>query len=370
MVAPITGPINKSFSLSQYHPYYGGFRQTVVSNRSYYRQKVPFNLPLTEVNEKTYGVYEIRSGHPYPWENYSWGGMSPGSGQPSAIERAVFTDRAYNAAYSKFRDAVRSQASWAVTLAERESTWSMIAERLKQFRDAFNAVRRGQFKQAAGLLGINPKAIRKMDLRKGAKNLGSNWLEYWFGWAPLVGDLFASVKILCDPIPAGRIRVSATRAYATRTFNNSGGWTRQFDRSGKVKCKIQAEVSVSNPNLYLLNQLGLTNPAVVALELVPYSWLLGWFVNLEAILSSWTDFIGLRLENLQRSFKSNYENVELEVHSSNLGTYAWRTEMDRFERIPGALPSPNLVWSVPERLSVTRALTLCGLLVKDLSSAR
>lgn len=66
-----------------------------------------------------------------------------------------------------------------------------------------------------------------------------------------------------------------------------------------------AEVAVSNPNLWLANQLGLINPGTIALELVPFSFVFGWFVNLEQVISSMTDLYGLTLSNGWKSLAFN-----------------------------------------------------------------
>jgi hypothetical protein len=50
---------------------------------------------------------------------------------------------------------------------------------------------------------------------------------------------------------------------------------------------------VSNPNLYLASQLGFVNPAAIAWELVPFSFVVDWFVNVGEFLNNFTDLWGL-----------------------------------------------------------------------------
>jgi hypothetical protein len=62
------------------------------------------------------------------------------------------------------------------------------------------------------------------------------------------------------------------------------------------RCELGAEIFVSNPNLYLANKLGFVNPGVIAWELVPFSFVIDWFVPVGNFLSQWTDFVGLTLQ--------------------------------------------------------------------------
>jgi hypothetical protein len=61
-------------------------------------------------------------------------------------------------------------------------------------------------------------------------------------------------------------------------------------------------VNVSNPNAYLLNQLGLINPAEVIWDLIPWSFLFGAVSNMNALLSSFTAEVGLTVTNRSTTF--------------------------------------------------------------------
>jgi hypothetical protein len=62
----------------------------------------------------------------------------------------------------------------------------------------------------------------------------------------------------------------------------------------KYNCFVEcgAEVFVSNPNTALANQMGFINPAAVAWELVPFSFLVDWFLPVGDFLNSFTDLLG------------------------------------------------------------------------------
>ncbi len=66
---------------------------------------------------------------------------------------------------------------------------------------------------------------------------------------------------------------------------------------GNVSATISSRVRVDNPNLFLASRLGLTNPAAVAWELVPYSFVVDWFVNVGDYLNQFSEFHGVTLIN-------------------------------------------------------------------------
>jgi hypothetical protein len=172
----------------------------------------------------------------------------------------------------------------------------MIVRRATQLLAAAKAARRLDRKGLERALGIQkmPKA-RGDRVRSGGKSGANLWLEYSFGWKPLVQDIYnATLVLVCDP-PAHKVRASGRyREQISQGNYGQYAWTTRafYD----VKVQIQAEVYVHNPNLALANQLGLVNPATVAWELVPFSFLVDWFIPVGKMLDSWTDLLGYKIE--------------------------------------------------------------------------
>jgi hypothetical protein len=57
------------------------------------------------------------------------------------------------------------------------------------------------------------------------------------------------------------------------------------------------EAIVSNDVLFVMNRTGLINPATVAFDLVPFSFILDWFGNFSQMFAAPTDFFGVSLSN-------------------------------------------------------------------------
>lgn len=62
--------------------------------------------------------------------------------------------------------------------------------------------------------------------------------------------------------------------------------------TGFMVVRIGAEVTISNPNEYALQQLGLANPATVLWEIVPWSFMVDWVFDVGTSLSAFTDLMG------------------------------------------------------------------------------
>jgi len=118
----------------------------------------------------------------------------------------------------------------------------------------------------------------------------------------MVSDIQSAVEVLDAPINRTQIRGTG-RSTAELLIGLEG--PAQVHK--KLKCTSRvamgAEVEVTNPNLRLAQQLGVLNPAVVALDVIPWSFVFGWAVNLQDYLSSFTDFAGLTLHKAYISKK-------------------------------------------------------------------
>lgn len=201
-------------------------------------------------------------------------------------------------AYDRFLDKMRggASASLGASIAEGRSSLEMIASRAIMLRNAWKAVRRGDVVGAAKHLGIPPtsKRIPKPRGRQGPGKVSkkhyasATWLELHFGWAPLLGDIHDACEVLSKPIfGSAKVVASASDAYTRKNAGFPDG-----EASGKYGVRYEGEIQVSNPNLFLASRMGLVNPAAIAWELVPFSFVVDWFTNVGQFLSSLTDFAG------------------------------------------------------------------------------
>jgi hypothetical protein len=354
MTAPITGPFSRLISLNGPPNARGSKPVWIEIQRKWYRQRKPYNLPL----EFTFDMKRIelyKSNDPY---------STKGTQNVPYWVDTECNDASYAKAYAKLVNALKKDsAQMAVSLAERKQALDMIAKRSIQLMQFSRALRKFRFGEACDILGISRKSQPKGVRAKGS-SFGSNFLEFHFGWSPLIGDIGNAVETLQKGLPPFRVSTSCTSKRKFTEYTGSGFSYCEWKHDVSVSWRLTTEVEVSNPNLWLANQLGFVNPALVVWELVPFSFLLDWFVNVSDFLSSFTEFWGL---SFQRPFRTRLQNY------SRSGCYIqhpdreyWLGRYVLVQRIPGSFPGPALRVRSPWALSPTRGLTAISLLLQQL----
>lgn len=283
-----------------------------------------------------------------------------------------------------------AQGELLTAMAEWKSSLAMVTKRVLWILESYKSFRRFDLPQTIAKLarpvqgpakrrvyGKNERGFTQWNRRPvrvaNTPTVTETWLEYWMGWAPAMGDIYNALNILQREFPNTHLRVAVkytdqwTVAYNSATQRGVD----VMKTAGSVGC--YADVQVTNYNLYLLNQLGLVNPASTAYNVIPFSFVLDWFVNVKQVLNSLTDFAGVSLRN---TGTGDYQAITGAVRQMIYRTQwegtvqvtQWRPVMgytERYEkrRTPGVLPSPELVLKF-DRLSLTRAATAVSLLVE------
>lgn len=283
--------------------------------------------------------------------------------QPASYGRIT-----WNRAYAKFKDlALDDSASLGATIAEGREAFGMIADRAIKLRRSYKHLRRGRFKDFLKEMSLKPKRKHRSVVRTAAHEASGLWLEYWFGWAPLLGDIFTSVDALQRPLPPSRKvhAVSKTVLPRKRDYVTGGSATmREVFEEGSYLVKTGARFKVTNWNLHLAAQLGLANPVSVAWELVPFSFVVDWFFKCGDVLDGLTDFAGVELHHAYTTellkIKGTYRTGR-DIQPSSQFRYSYsRIKMRRKKGIasPVILRPANFQWGQ----SKTRAATAVSLL--------
>ena len=183
-----------------------------------------------------------------------------------------------------------------------------------------------------------------------------------------MGDISTAIQVTASEIQPQTVQGSATRGFSYREEHSYGGF---ISYKGMIRVKQGMQIKVSNPNVLLANRLGLLNPISVAWELVPFSFLIDWFVPVGNYLDSFTDFVGLEMSE-------QYTTVAAAGTSHNgrhYKDYSTLLVVDLFAehsymRRTVGLTRPIVRWEAPLRLSATRAATAIALLISIFSPQR
>ncbi len=196
---------------------------------------------------------------------------------PSTVNQAI------TQALNKLGD---QKVQIGAALAEAKKTYDMIAEVSTSVWRSYRAMRRGNWAAVARELGLSPK---KFFTGKSSVNY---LLAMKYGVIPLLSDLYKGyqwfsdnrdVPLLLKVRSAGYSEHSISGSYLSQRWNGS---SRHIGY-----CGLQAKVTVDT--LRAFNQGGLTNPLAVAWEIVPYSFLIDWYLPIANMLQAYTDSSGL-----------------------------------------------------------------------------
>lgn len=276
---------------------------------------------------KQYGMEKNPDYYPSP---------SLGEGYPNSPAANYCRDQAYARAYAKFRGKLyKGGAALGVTAASYRQSREMI-------------VTRGT--QLATLTGAFADKLSSNGLR-GRHSLHNTYLEYLFGAKPLAQDMWAAANTVIQKSPGEQmsIRSSAQMPFAgaVRTYYRTGSY------SGRYRVTIAANVQVSNPNLWLAERAGLANPASVAWDLVPWSFVANQICSIGAIVNSITDFVGLSFgaqSVTNRGFGTGWNINSNGLKPTQPGSALCYNEYSAhlYWRSVGAIPSPPLVGKLPD----------------------
>jgi len=209
-----------------------------------------------------------------------------------------------NRAKTKLRNNLKDQKINLVqALAERKQTVDLFVNAATRIANALSHLKRGDIVGAAESFGI--KASKRMskrfarDFRRSqSKAISNGWLELQYGWRPLLSDVFGAAEAIAQSrygYPTGKVSSSITtvRTYTERFQEDpqfvpeNRTWELRYTR--KYVCYFR----LTNDVLVQFNKLGLTNPALIAWELTPYSFVVDWFLPIGNWLNSMDATLGV-----------------------------------------------------------------------------
>lgn len=170
----------------------------------------------------------------------------------------------------------------------------------KQTRDLLDYAKKG------AELGIYGK-------KRLIKKAGELWLEYVYGWRPLMLSVYETTKVLTDKALGSGITITATsRRYERENTENMvrlygwGSTTKypskvRIDRSTRVRMSMNINTSLASS---VASRLTSYDPLVIAYELIPLSFIADWVYDIGGYLS----LLEAAYKN-QAQFQSGYQTV-------------------------------------------------------------
>jgi hypothetical protein len=211
----------------------------------------------------------------------------------------------------------------AQAMAERKQTAKLVGDTAITIAKAVRAVRRGDVIGAAKALGVKrPRSTRVSRSSQVGDAAAQHWLALQYGWKPLLSDVYGAAEQLAKNsrnIQYQRASVLKSGVYEVSTRVNTpppSGWSGpdlQVTRiTEKVDVRMGCVFQQTSP-VTTMKEIGLTNPALLAWELLPFSFVADWFLPIGGFLNNIDATLGL-------TFHSGYKTVFREVNGYSYWT--------------------------------------------------
>jgi len=209
-----------------------------------------------------------------------------------------------NAAISRLNSQANAgiQANLAQTMGEYRQFGSMVKSTANRLVKSIRALKRGQFSKAADALfdgSFNMQGVYSRNrIRPGnptkSKSLARNWLELQYGWKPLLHDAYEGARSLFQFLEeAGRTQTVLGTAVRNRItpFKIFGPASQSVPVGREIvntflQTKFGVTYQIRPDNFSALAQFGFTNPINLIWELLPYSFVVDWFLPIGPFLES------------------------------------------------------------------------------------
>lgn len=198
-----------------------------------------------------------------------------------------------NAALIEARNKLKStDINLGVAFAERAQTARLLGSTASSIAKSYTALRHGKIRHAMNLLGISSSRSQPR-----GSNAPRKWLELQYGWKPLLSDVFGACEALSKRDKTDwRVTAKSTKQGTYTNSKTYGNVSVRTPGSSRVQVRRGAFVRIdalpANETLISLASVGVTNPLLIAWELVPFSFVVDWAFPVGSWLESLDAYLG------------------------------------------------------------------------------
>lgn len=188
----------------------------------------------------------------------------------------ILTSNDRLALLSKVASAAKEhQFNLGIAAVEFDKTVRLVYETIHRFSRSIKALKRGNFALAAKELGVRPIRGQK---RSHGGNVAAMWLELQYGWMPLAKDIYNLAKVVeqkNNAYPRSlRFAVTIKRSSVIKNASTVPSYVKA---PAEITNTWQCIAYVVEKNSEARN-IGLMDPAAVAWERIPFSFVADWFI--------------------------------------------------------------------------------------------
>lgn len=194
----------------------------------------------------------------------------------------------------------------------RKETIDMVTSTVRRLTSAYHAMRHKNWRHVSNILGISYRIPRK----KNHNNPPALWLEYTYGWAPLVSDAYL---LLNKPFPELRHRVASGKDFTVQVSDDASSYSYTSEIAIRIRCV--GEIFVNDSTVKAISYYGIDNPSLAIWEAMPYSFVVDWFSGIGEYLQSLSAFNGIGVRNYSASTSYNIKSSSVTKRNPVLWDY-------------------------------------------------
>lgn len=209
-------------------------------------------------------------------------------------------DTVYNLALDRLNSRVRGNLDLSIALAEAGTTTKMIRSTLKVLSHA--------------------RKLKPPGGYGSTRDVANGYLQFKYGWQPLLGDVFSaaneSLRVVINKLAhiSASARIPEERSYTLR-YNSVDSVpdvpiNREIKKGSFSGCKIGVSLEIPTSAFQLDRWMSL-NPISITWELIPYSFVVDWFVDVGSYLRNF-ETACLYNTQFRGGYKSEMYRIELE----------------------------------------------------------
>lgn len=272
--------------------------------------------PINHLNENNYTMHLEATSNPQctyrvkgsndPWLSGTY--ESCGFGVVPPLDFAVLTENETIKLLLKLDSEIRGHNfNASVALGESKEAMQMVATRTSQLYHALRGAKSGNFSAVAKALGVRSRSRSGKLSKTTVVDPGHVWLEYEFGWRPLIHDLEdgANAFFALTNKPLSRTYKASKKKVIDLTETASSSVI-----TGEA-VTIRALRAVITEDYSPWYSLGLTDASSVVWELMPYSFVVDWFIPFGNYLQARAALHGFKNAVISETVKSTLTKKRL-----------------------------------------------------------
>lgn len=158
--------------------------------------------------------------------------------------------------------------------------------------------------------------------RSPASTMADTWLEYQYGWKPALQTIYDVANFSRNNLLSVLVDASSIeRLSVSDQYLHSGVYPVNRSVNHTNVCRFSCRLNIKNNTLYDVQRLTSLNPLSIAWELVPYSFVVDWFVDIGGYLEDLETAVsmGYMVSSLSKSFRGRWT----ETHQMAVDDWGW-----------------------------------------------